>query len=171
MSSDQASQLVLDYRPSEPTGWEFGKTLGGHHSAREFRLAGRRYQISLLAFGQASSAPNPVYQPVPSDSTIAFKRTLERKFGAVYSFRYRDGLGGKNQLRVQCYSVFAEPKQASFGAQLYVVYEPDVHAGNPPVEAQLKWIQVTRWTGTGSPHRPRMWTTLTARTRSSSAAG
>lgn len=37
------------------------------------------------------------------------------------------------------------------GAQLYLVYEPDVHAGDPPAEAQLGWIQVARWTGVGSP--------------------
>jgi hypothetical protein len=49
--------------------------------------------------------------------------------------------------------VFAKPRQASFGAQLYVVYEPDVHAGDPPAEAQLKWIQVAHWSGAGSPSR------------------
>jgi hypothetical protein len=26
-----------------------------------------------------------------------------------------------------------------------------VHAGDPPAEAQLKWIQVAHWSGTGSP--------------------
>jgi hypothetical protein len=151
MSTNQPAQLVLDYRPSEFTGWEWGKTLGGHHSVREFELAGRRYRIALLAFGQPSSSPNPVYEPVPDDSTIAFKRTLERKFGACYSFRYRGGLTGAKEFRVQCYSVFATPQQMSFGAQLYLVYEPDLHAGDPPAAAQLKWIQVAHWTGTGSP--------------------
>lgn len=151
MNSNQATQLVLDYRPSEFTGWEWGKTLGGHHSVKEFELARRHYQISLLPFGQPASRPSPVYLPVPSDPAIAFRRTLERKFGAHYSFRYRGGLRGKNQFRVQSYSVFADSKQPSFGAQLYVVYVPDRHARNPRAEAQLKWIQITRWTGTGSP--------------------
>jgi hypothetical protein len=147
----KSTHLRLDYRPSEFTGWEWGKTIGGQHPSREFKLAGRRYRIGLLAFGQPGSSPDPVYEPVPGNSTIAFKRTLERKFGAHYSFRYRGGLKGKNEFRVQCYSVFATPEQSSFGAQLYVVYEPDVHAGAPPAEAQLKWIQVAHWTGTGSP--------------------
>lgn len=151
MSRNQATPLVLDYRPSEYTGWEWGKTLGGNHASKDFKLAGRHYRIGLVAFGQPASSRNPVYETVPSDSTIAFKRTLERKFGADYSFRYRDGLGGRNEFRVQCYSVFATPRQMSFGAELYLVYEPDVHAGDPPAGAQLKWIQVARWTGTGSP--------------------
>ncbi|MGO9959993.1 MAG: hypothetical protein ACLP50_29125 [Solirubrobacteraceae bacterium] len=153
MTSGQGAQLVLDYRASEFTGWEWGKTLGGHHAAEEFKLGARQYQIALLGFGQPDSSPNPVYEPVPGDSTIAFKRTLERRFGAYYSFRYRGGLGGQNEFRVQCYSVFAEPKQISFGAQLYVVYAPDAGAGDPPAQAQLKWIQVARWRGAGSPSR------------------
>jgi hypothetical protein len=149
-NSGQSAHLVLDYRPSQWTGWEWGKTIGGHHSSREFTLAGHHYQISLLAFGQPSTR-NPVYQSGPSDSAIAFKRTLERKFGAWYSFRYHCGLTGRNEFRVQCYSVFASPKQLSFGAQLYLVYEPDWHAGDPPAEAQLGWIQVAQWHGAGGP--------------------
>jgi hypothetical protein len=151
MNSNHATHLLLDYRPSEPTGWEWGKTIGGHDSAREFTLDDKRYRIALLAFGQPGSSPSPVYESEPSESAIAFRRTLQRKFGADYSFRYRGGLTGQNEFRVQCYSVFGETHQASFGAQLYVVYEPDVHAGDPPAEAQLKWIQVTHWSGTGSP--------------------
>jgi hypothetical protein len=135
-----SSKLVLDYRPSEYTGWEWGKTLGGHHAAQQFTRADHTYRISLLAFGQHS--PDPVYEPVPGDATIAYRRTLERQFGAHYTFRYGGGLRGT--LRVQCYSVFA--RQASFGAQLYVVLD-----GDPAAQAQLKWIQVTHWTGTASP--------------------
>jgi hypothetical protein len=157
MNSNQAAHLLLDYRPSQPTGWaspepgELGKTVGGHHSAKEFKLAGRRYQIALLAFGQRASSPSPIYESEPSDSAIAFRRTLEHKFGAHYSFRYRGGLKGRDEFRVQCYSVFAKPQQIGFGAELYVVYQPDVHAGDPPAQAQLGWIQVARWSGTGSP--------------------
>ncbi len=152
MNSNQATQLVLDYRPSEFTGWEWGKTLGGNHSAKEFELARRHYQISLLPFGQPASRPSPVY--------LVLSRSIRRSSSGVlwsgssaryYSFRYRGGLRGQNQFRVQSYSVFADPKQSSFGAQLYVVYAPDLHAGDPRAEAQLKWIQITRWTGTGSP--------------------
>jgi hypothetical protein len=157
MSNNQAAHLVLDYCPSQPTGWqapapgELGNTIGGHRSSREFKVAGRRYRIALLAFGQPGSSPNPVYEPVPSDSATAFRRTLQRKFGAHYSFRYRGGLTGRDEFRVQCYSVFAKPQQSSFGAELYVVYEPDVRRGDPPAEAQLGWIQVARWRGTGAP--------------------
>ena len=151
MDSDQYGYLVLDYRPSQWTGWEWGKTIGGHHSSAQFTLAGRHYQIGVLRFAQPPSSANPVYQSEPADSTIAFKRTLERKFGAWYSFRYRGGLTGRNEFRVQCYSVFATPQQMSFGAQLYLVYRPDVHAGDPPAEAQLGWIQVAQWKGTGGP--------------------
>jgi hypothetical protein len=151
MNSNQPKHLVLDYRPSEWTGWEWGKTIGGHHTSKQFTLAGRHYRIGLLAFGQPASSPNPVYQSGPSDPAIAFKRTLERRFGAYYSFHYRGGLTGRNEFRVQCYSVFATPQQTSFGAQLYHVYEPDVHAGDPPAEAQLGWIQVAQWKGAGGP--------------------
>jgi hypothetical protein len=155
MSKNQAAHLVLDYRRSEPTGWEgpapgeLGKTIGGHHSSKEFGLAGRRYRIGLLALGQPGRSPSPVYEPFPADSTIAFRRTLERKFGAYYAFRYRGGLRGKSEFRVQSYSVFAKPGQMSFGAELYLVYEPQVHAGDPHAEKQLGWIQVARWTGAG----------------------
>jgi hypothetical protein len=151
INSSQPAQLVLDYRPSQWTGWEWGKTIGGHTPSREFTLAGRRYQVGLLGFGQPLSSPSPVYESGPSDSAIAFKRTLEREFGACYSFRYRGGLAGRNEFRVQCYSVFATPQQMSFGAQLYLVYEPDGHAGDPAAEAQLGWIQVARWEGAGGP--------------------
>jgi hypothetical protein len=153
MSSKQPTQLGLDYRPSQPTGWEFGDTIGGHHSDREFKIGAKRYRIALLAFGQPGSSPSPVYESVPGDPTVAYKRTLERKFGAYYSFRYRGGFKGQREFSVQCYSVFAKPQQMSFGAQLYLVYEPDVHAGDPPAEAQLGWIQVARWSGTGAPSR------------------
>ena len=39
MNSNQAAHLVLGYRPSQWTGWEWGKTTGGHHLSTEFTLA------------------------------------------------------------------------------------------------------------------------------------
>jgi hypothetical protein len=156
MSRQQATHLVLDYRLSQPTGWpglspaDVGRTIGGHHSSTQFELAGRRYRIALLAFGQSTNSPDPVYESVPDDTTTSFRRTLERKFGAYYSFRWRGGLKGQREFRVQCYSVFAKPQQVGFGAELYVVYDPDVHAGDPPGDAQLGWIQVARWSGAGA---------------------
>jgi hypothetical protein len=160
MSRQQPTHLVLDYRPSQPTGWpgpspaEVGRTVGGHRSSEEFELAGRRYRIALLAFGQRPNSRDPVYESVPADTTIAFRHTLERKFGAYYSFRWRGGLRGQREFSVQCYSVFAEPQQDGFGAELYVVYDPDVHAGDPAGDAQVGWIQVARWSGTRA--RPRV---------------
>jgi hypothetical protein len=159
MSRQQSTHVVLDYRHSQPTGWpglnpaEVGTTIGGHHSSKEFKLAHRRYRIALLALGQSTSSPDPVYEPVPDDSTLAFRRTLERKFGAYFSFHWRGGLNGQHEFRVQCYSVFAEPQEVGFGAELYVVYDPDVRAGDPPDDAQLGWIQVARWSGRGAPSR------------------
>jgi hypothetical protein len=40
MNSIQPKHLVLDYRPSEWTGWEWGKTIGGHDPSKQFTLAG-----------------------------------------------------------------------------------------------------------------------------------
>jgi hypothetical protein len=159
MSRQQPTHLVLEYRPSQPTGWpgpspaEVGRTVGGHHSSEEFELAGRRYRIALVAFGQRPNSRDPVYESVPADTTIAFGRTLERKFGAYYSFRWRGGFRGQREFSVQCYSVFAKPQQVGIGAELYVVYDPDVQAGDPPGDAQVGWIQVARWSGSGAPSR------------------
>ena len=153
------AHLILDYRPSEPTGWpspipsKIGKTIGGHTSSREFTVSGKRYRISLMPFGR--HAPDPVYEPVPSDPAVDFRRTLAGKFGAYYSFRYRGGLSGQDELCVQCYSVFAQQSGAAFGAELYVAYHPDERRGDPPARSDLKWIQVARWAGTGGPSPAR----------------
>jgi dipeptidyl aminopeptidase/acylaminoacyl peptidase len=34
MNNSQPAHLVLDYRPSQWTGWEWGKTIGGHHAGK-----------------------------------------------------------------------------------------------------------------------------------------
>jgi hypothetical protein len=160
MNRTADAHLILDYRPSQPTGWpgqvsgKVGKTIGGHTSSREFTVSGKRYRISLIPFGPGNS-PDPVYEPVPSDPAVDFRRTLAGRFGAYYSFRYRGGLGGRDELSVQCYSVFAQQGGAAFGAELYVAYHPDVRRGDPPARADLKWIQVARWTGTGGPSPAR----------------
>jgi hypothetical protein len=116
MSSKQPTQFGLDYRPSQPTGWEFGDTIGGHHSDREFEVGAKRYRIALLAFGQPGSSPSPVYESVPGDPTIAYKRTLERKFGAYYSFRYRRGFKGQRESSVRSSPVRSRPSTASWSA-------------------------------------------------------
>ena len=99
-----ADHLVVDYLPSQPTGWG-GVTIGGHVASVPFTFQGKPYAISLLAFGQTGSAPDPVYEPEPSDPTIDFKRTLQKAWGAHYSFRYRGGFRGHSKISVQSYNV------------------------------------------------------------------
>jgi hypothetical protein len=156
MKRNQPTHLVLHYRPSQPTGWEApmpgeqGKTIGGHTPSKQFKLGRRRYRIELTPFGAPASSTDPVYEAEPSDPAVAFKRTLEAKFGAYYSFRYRGGLKGTDELKVQCYSVFAQPAAATFGAELYVVYNPRASRGDRPADPALGWIQVAHWAGTGA---------------------
>jgi hypothetical protein len=60
VDSNQPPHLMLDYRPSQWTGWECGKTIGGHHPSGEFTLAGRHYQIQVAQWkgaGCPGSAP------------------------------------------------------------------------------------------------------------------
>jgi hypothetical protein len=156
---ESTAHLVLNYRPTQPHGWppaaeqQVGVTIGGHTSAKDFIYNGRSYRISLLLFGQPRDAPDPVYEGVPADSTINFKQTLTQAFGAYYSFRYLGGFQGRNEFNVQSYSVFvAEPTVASpllYGADLYVVYDPDVRRGDPAIHTTVRWIQVARSRGIG----------------------
>ncbi|MFE7515397.1 hypothetical protein ACFU8I_29835 [Streptomyces sp. NPDC057540] len=151
-SGDPAGgHLVLDYRPSQPTGWPEmpGKpsgTLGGHTASRDFAFNGVPHRVGLL-----SSVP--VYQAVPADPAIAFEQTLAAAFGAHYAFRHAGGFRGRGEFRVQSYGVFAtEATEAqpatTFGGGLYVVYEPDLRAGDPGIHETLRWIQVVRQSGT-----------------------
>ncbi|MFJ4618950.1 hypothetical protein [Streptomyces sp. NPDC088812] len=149
--------LVLDYRPSQETGWppHPGKatgTIGGHVAAQDFTFNGTRYRISLLPFGQDGDAPDPVYEDVPADPDLAFERTLADAFGDSYAFRYQGGFPGSGELRVQSYSVAAteataEQPGTTFGGGVYVVYDPDVRRGDPGVHDTIRWIQVVRSTG------------------------
>jgi hypothetical protein len=148
--------LVVDYLPSQATGWPpeeharngVGVTIGGHAASAPFTLEGTPYEISLLAFGQPGNAPNPVYEPEPSDPTIDFKRTLQNAWGTHFSFRYRGGLSGHSAISVQSYSVLVtEPTathpQLTYGGDLFLVYEPDPASSDPPITADLRWIQVS----------------------------
>ena len=98
--------LVIDYLPSQPTGWG-GVTIGGHITFVPFSFQGNPHEISLLAFGQPGNAPDPVYEPEPSDPTIDFKRTLQEAWGAHYLFRYRGGFRGRSKITAQSYNVLA----------------------------------------------------------------
>ena len=163
-----ADHLVVDYLPSRPTGWG-GVTIGGHASSVPFSFQGTPYEISLLAFGQPGSAPDPVYEPEPSDLTLDFKRTLQMAWGAHYSFRYRGGLNGRSKIIVQSYNVRAgaptTPQLApasthptptrptgtsaalSYGGDLFILYKPDPASSDPPINDDLRWIQVVHTQG------------------------
>jgi hypothetical protein len=149
--------LVASYQPSQPTGWGpqgpgtvrngVGVTLGGHTTSTSFTFQGTPYQVSLLRFGQPGNSPGPVYEAVPSDPRVRFQSTLEKAYGAYYSFRYTGGFTGENEINVQSYNARAiEPTASSpaagYGAELYFVYEPDLRAGDPPISEDLQWIQV-----------------------------
>jgi hypothetical protein len=156
------SQLVLDYRPQQPTGWpgtpgrSFAETIGGHRAFQDFTVEGTRYRISLLGFRNAADRPDPIYEGVPADREIAFKQTLAKGFGSHYAFRYLGGFEGGNELSVQSYSVFVDPPtttspQALFGADLYLGYTPDPRSSDPPIDDRLQWIQVVRAVAPGMP--------------------
>jgi hypothetical protein len=160
----RAAHVVARYRPSEATGWPatpgktFSMTLGGHTPARDFTFNGKPYRISLLPFDQPGNSPNPLYEGVPTDPTIDFRRTLKRAFGPHDSFRYLGGLRGRGEISVHSYGVFVqEPTPQSpgtgYGAEIYLVCNPDLHRGAPPVSGDLHWIQVISWQRTGMPRQ------------------
>jgi hypothetical protein len=159
-----AGHLVAGYRPSQPTGWPpqqgrlrngVGVTIGGHVASARFAIQDTTYEVSLLAFGQTSSAPDPVYEPEPSDPAIDFKGTLEKAWGAWYSFRYRGGFTGRTAICVQSYSVsVTEPTathpQLTYGSDLLMAYQPDPSSSDPAITADLRWIEVSNSGGTSS---------------------
>ena len=149
----------MSYRPCQPHGWpaiiagqSVGMTIGGHVTSRDFTHGGRSYRIRLFPFGRLDT--DPVYENFPTDSSLDFKAILARMYGAHYSFRY---LGGRRQRKfaVQSYSVYVSEGTAdsplNYGADLYVVCEPDIHPGDPSVRATLRWIQVARSQGAAGP--------------------
>jgi hypothetical protein len=159
-----ASHLLTNYLPSQPTGWPaqaghlhngVGVTIGGHVASVPFTIRDTQYEISLLSFGQPRNAPDPVYEGEPSDPTIAFKRTLQKAWGAYYSFNYTGGLGGRSAISVQSYSVFVKEPTAvkpllTYGMDVFLVYEPDPASSDPPITADLRWIQVNYTGGMSS---------------------
>jgi hypothetical protein len=151
------SPLVLDYRPSQPTGWAppYTPTLGGHIASSELTWHGQAYRVSLLPFGQKDT-PNPVYEDDPGDATVKFKHTLAKKWSAYYTFRYLGGLDGGARFTVESYGAFhgkpPSPRQSGvlIGADLYVVYHPGRGPDHPAVSSDLQFIQVVYYQiGTG----------------------
>jgi hypothetical protein len=136
----RGSHLVLNYRPSQPTGWGEGFTpsVGGHTTARDFTVQGIMYRISLIL-------PDPVYEDIPSDPTVKFQQTLAASFGAYYSFRYQGGFTGRNEFSVESNNVWVNQQGPGimYGADLYLVYHPG--RGDPGIHSNLQWIQVIDW--------------------------
>jgi hypothetical protein len=132
--SRTSGNMVLDYKPSQPSGWpkgpqdkSVGMTIGGHISSADFTYSGITYTISLLQAGQSADSLDPVYEATPADSIIDFRQTLDSAFSDFFTFRYLGGSADWGQLSVQSYSVFTvQPTQTSpgliYGANLYVVH-------------------------------------------------
>jgi hypothetical protein len=147
-------RLRLDYRPSQPTGWQptyhgpgapvVGATIGGHRTSAAFSFNGVDYRISLLSF---DGAQDPVYERYPADPTVAFRQTLASAFGTHYAFEYR---GSPERFSVESYSVFADVGNDAdvptlrYGADIYVV-----HRGQ--YDQALRWIQVLNRQGSPKP--------------------
>lgn len=139
-----SQQLVTHYEPSQSTGWPapYTPTIGGHRSSVRASYRRKTYRISLLRFGQTGSSPDPVYEAVPTDREIAFKKTLERAYGRHFAFRYLGGLPAGAKLVVESYGVrlYRARRELVWGADLYLIYQP----GNtgPAISGDLQFIQV-----------------------------
>jgi hypothetical protein len=151
------SHLVLNYRPSQPHAWgdpdpSSAMTIGGHTTAQDFTLGSKSYRIDLL---QSGDSRDPVYEDFPADATLNFRKTLDTAFGVYYSFRYAGGFRGRNEFNVQSHSVVVRPATETtpllYGADLYVVYNPDTRAGDPVAHSTLRWIQVVKLGGSAVP--------------------
>jgi hypothetical protein len=132
--------LVLNYQPSQPTGWAEGYTpsIGGHTTAKDFTVQGTSYRISLIP-------ANPVYADIPSDPALKFRQTLAHSFGADYSLHYQGGFTGRNEFSVESYNAWVTRQGPGvlYGADLYVVYHPG--HGDPGIHSSLQWAQVFAW--------------------------
>jgi hypothetical protein len=142
----------MSYCPSQPHGWpvalagqSVGATIGGHVTTKDFSHGGRSYRIQLFPFERAGTEAVP--ESFPADSSIDFKAVLARAYGAHYAFRYL-GKVGQRRFTVESYSVYVDEATdvapLSYGADLYVVCEPDIRPGDPSLGATLRWIQVAR---------------------------
>jgi hypothetical protein len=139
-----AGRLVLDYQPSQPTGWASDQgespTIGGHVTSRGFTFRGKKYRVSLLDL---------VYESSPG---IKFRQTLIKAWGAHFSFRYAGGLPGGAKFVAESYNAWAGKPMANlpgtaWGGDLYVVYHPRRRGEEPAVNSDLQFIQVV---GAGS---------------------
>jgi hypothetical protein len=102
-----SSKLVTSYKPSQPTGWEqpYNQALGGHLVSKEITYYQKKYHVALLDFGGSGNLSNVVYESVPRDPHVAFKKTLSLAWDRYYSFRYLGGLPGDAKFVVESNSV------------------------------------------------------------------
>jgi hypothetical protein len=137
----RAGHLILDYQPSQPTGWAadtgYSPTIGGHISSRNFTFQGEKYRVSLLP-------SDPVYEDSPG---IEFRQALAQAWGARFSFRYVGGLPSGAAFVVESYSAWAGKtigpiSGEAWGADLYVVYRTGHRGEHPAVNSDLQFIQV-----------------------------
>jgi hypothetical protein len=146
----RAAHLVADYRPSQPTGWpwtpgqSFGTTIGGHTPYVDFTFNHRPCRVSVIESGVPADPTVPRYEDRPGDADIHFVDVLAGTSGVHYAFRYLGGFPGRDELRVQSYNAFAtqDGPVTRFGADLHVVYTPDLAHGDPPANDAMRWIQV-----------------------------
>ncbi|GAA1042520.1 hypothetical protein GCM10009557_68720 [Virgisporangium ochraceum] len=150
-------RLVADHRPSMPTGWPgaAARTLGGHVTAVEFVHDGRPYRVGLLPCDRPGDPFAPRYGDRADDPDVDFAEVLDRECGGHYAFRYQGGFPGGAALRIRSHSVFVaqETGATGVGADLHLVYEPDVRHGDPPADDAVHWIQVTRYDGVAAVDR------------------
>jgi hypothetical protein len=135
--------LVPDYRASHPTGWpwtpgqSFGDTLGGHITSRDFTYNRRACCVELFPV-------HPTYQDTPNAGAGGFRQVVDEACGDHYLLRYQGGFRGGKELKVHSYSAFTTQNgpETRFGADLHIVYEPDLRAGDPAADDCIQWIQV-----------------------------
>jgi hypothetical protein len=143
-ASAASMQLVTQYEPSQATGWPalYSRTVGGYESCGQVSYGHKTYRISLLPFGQAGSSPNPVYEAVPNDPDVAFKRTVDQEYDRHYAFRYLGGLPSGATFVIESYGVhlYRRTKGLVWGSDLYAVYEPG--KTGPTIDSDLQFIQV-----------------------------
>ena len=143
----QRAHLVADYQPSQSTGWpwtpgqSFGTTIGGHTPSVDFTFNRRPCRVSVIESGVPAG---PGYEDRPGGLDIDFAGVLADTSGAHYTFRYLGGFPGRGELRVQSYNAFVtqDGPETRFGADLHVVYAPDLAHGDPPADDTMRWIQV-----------------------------
>jgi hypothetical protein len=150
-----SARLVASYKPSQPTGWEqpYNQTIGGHQVSKQTTYRQQKYRVTLLNFGGSGKSSNVVYESVPNDSLVAFKKTLGQVWDRYYTFRYLGGLpnGAKFVVESNSVSLAKEPvhfpngettTQLIFGADVYLVYKPGRSRKHLAINSDLQFIQV-----------------------------